>query len=69
MAHLRVHPEETILAVHNLADRPQVAHLDLAAFAGVRPLDLFSGEVLPAVTDVPYRLELPRYGYRWLRLR
>ncbi|MGQ9491575.1 MAG: maltose alpha-D-glucosyltransferase [Anaerolineae bacterium] len=69
MAHLRSHPAETILAVHNLAGRPQTAHLDLAAFAGAQPTDLFTEQALPVVTDAPYRLELPRYGYRWLRLR
>lgn len=69
MAHLRTHPEETVLAVHNLANQPQVAHLDLAAFAGAQPVDLFTGQPLPSITETPYRLELPRYGYRWLQLR
>ncbi len=69
LAYLRTYGAETILVVNNLSDEVQAVDLDLAAFAGVRPTDLFTGEPLAAVTAASYRLELPRYGYRWLRLR
>ncbi len=68
LAYLRTYGDETILVVNNLADEAQTCDLDLAASVGARPVDMFTGEALPAVTDAPYRLELPRYGYRWLRL-
>jgi len=68
LAYLRSFQGETILAVHNLAAEPQEAALDLAAFAGARPLDLLSGETLDAVETGPFRLLLPAYGYRWLKL-
>lgn len=69
LAYLRTYGDEAILVVNNLAEETQAVDLDLAAFAGAQPVDLFDGQALTAVTDAPYRLELPRYGYRWLRLR
>ena len=69
LAYLRTYENETLLVVNNLAEEPQTCEIDLAAFAGAEPVDLFSGQALPAVKTAPYRLELPRYGYRWLRLR
>ncbi len=69
LAYLRTYGAETILVVNNLAEETQTVDLNLAAFVGVAPVDIFTGEALPEVTDAPYLLELPRYGYRWLRLR
>jgi hypothetical protein len=40
----------------------------LAAYAGRRPIDLFSGDELPVVEPSSYRLRLDGYGYRWLKL-
>lgn len=69
LAYLRTYGDEAILVVNNLAEETQVVDLDLAAYAGAPPVDLFTGASLAAVTAAPYRLALPRYGYRWLRLR
>ena len=68
LAYLRVSGDETILVVNNLSDETQAIDLDLTAFADAQPADLFTGQTLPTVTDAPYLLDLPRYGYRWLRL-
>ena len=65
---LRIHSEETILAVHNLSAEELMVELDLAEFSGREPVDLLRGEALPAVAEGPYRIALVRYGYRWLRL-
>jgi maltose alpha-D-glucosyltransferase/alpha-amylase len=69
LAYLRSDGEETILVANNLSAEEQVIELDLADFAGARPSDLLSGEQMRAVTGGAYRLELTRYGYRWLWLR
>ena len=69
LAHLRVYGDETILVVNNLSEETRAVDLDLFAFTGVQPADLFTGQSLAPVTAAPYRLELSRYGYRWLRLR
>jgi maltose alpha-D-glucosyltransferase/alpha-amylase len=68
LAFLRTHQGETILAAHNLASEPRSFHLDLEAQAGARPVDLLTGEHLPAIGSAPYPLTLPGYGYRWLHL-
>jgi maltose alpha-D-glucosyltransferase/alpha-amylase len=69
LAYLRSDGEETILVANNLSAEEQVIELDLAELAGARPSDLLSGEQMVAVTGGAYRLELTRYGYRWLWLR
>ena len=69
LAYLRTYGDEVILVVNNLSSEPQQVDLDLTAFAGARPVDLFTGQVLAQVTEVPYRVVLGRYGYSWLRLR
>jgi maltose alpha-D-glucosyltransferase/alpha-amylase len=68
LAYLRRYGNETVLAVHNLGNRKRQARLDLAEFSGNRPLDLLTGETLPALTEAPLRLTMPPYGYRWLKL-
>ena len=69
LAYLRAHRDEVVLVVNNLSPEPQQVEIDLAAFAGARPVDLFTGQALAPVAEVPYRMTLGRYGYRWLRLR
>ena len=53
--------------VNNLSPKPQDIAIDLAAFAGARPVDLFTGQELPALNG-PLRLALGPYEFRWLRL-
>ena len=74
LAYLRSTDEETILVVNNLSEEEQAVELDLAEFIGAEfigsePVDLLSRERLPAVSESAYRMDLTRYGYRWLRLR
>ena len=68
LAFLRTWDGVTLLAVNNLSTEPQTAALDLAAFAGATPVDLFTGERLPVVTTAPWSLALEPSGYRWLAL-
>ncbi|PKO23149.1 MAG: maltose alpha-D-glucosyltransferase [Chloroflexi bacterium HGW-Chloroflexi-1] len=68
LAHLRNDGDETVLVIDNLSAEPQAAELDLASLAGAQPIDLFSSESLPPITTAPYKVELTRYQYRWLRL-
>lgn len=68
LAYLRTFGTETLLIVNNLSSEPQVAELDLATFAGSRPNDLYTKEILPVLTDATCQLKLDRYEYRWLWL-
>ena len=58
----------TVLCVNNLAARSQPALLDLAAFAGRIPVALPGAARFPEVTDVPYSVTLPPYGFFWFSL-
>ena len=44
LAYLRTYSAEVILVVNNLATESQTVDLDLAAYAGVRPVDLLTGQ-------------------------
>jgi maltose alpha-D-glucosyltransferase/alpha-amylase len=68
LAYLRTYGDEAILIVNNLSSDSQQAELDLATWAGTQPSDLLTQVTLPALTAMPYRLELGRYDYRWLRI-
>ena len=68
LAFLRTWDGVNLLAINNLSTEPQMVALDLAAFAGSTPVDLFTGERLPAVTAEPWSLALGPSGYRWLSI-
>ncbi len=68
LAYLRTHGDETLLIVNNLSSEPQRVELDLGTFAGEQPVDLMTSETLAPCSSAPYRLDLARYEYRWLRL-
>ena len=69
MAFVRIAPEETLLCVYNLARGAQPAELDLSAWQGWTPIDLFAETPFPAITDRPYQLSLGAYGFYWFRLQ
>ncbi len=69
LAYVRRGEGEDILVLANLSAAAQTVALDLTAAMGKTPLDLLSEERLAPVTDAPYVLELPPYGYRWLSLQ
>jgi maltose alpha-D-glucosyltransferase / alpha-amylase len=65
---LRTYGGVTVLSANNLSTEAQSAELDLSRFAGLTPVDLFTGERLAGVTEAAWPLDLPASGYRWLRL-
>ncbi|CAN5856550.1 hypothetical protein BH23PLA1_BH23PLA1_21040 [soil metagenome] len=60
--------DRTLITLHNLADRPATATLDRSACEGQALADLFDDLRLIPAPDVPYRIELEGYGYRWFRV-
>jgi maltose alpha-D-glucosyltransferase/alpha-amylase len=68
LAYTRTYGDETILVVNNLSSDPQSVELELTGGTDAQPIDLFTAEKLPAITNTPYRLKLERYGYRWLQV-
>lgn len=68
LAYLREYEDEALLCVANLSDASQPVELELAQLAGRVPVELLGGTPFPAITDAPYMLTLPPYGFYWFEL-
>jgi len=68
LAFVRSHEKETILVVANLSRFSQFVELDLSAFAGRVPVELFGQTEFPVVTDQSYLLTLGPHTFYWLAL-
>jgi len=60
---------ERVLVVANLSRTTQPAELDLSAFAGLIPVELFGRAVFPRVGTTPYLLTLGPHAFYWFELR
>jgi maltose alpha-D-glucosyltransferase / alpha-amylase len=65
---LRTVGEERVLVVANLARSAQFVELDLSAFAGMVPVELFGPTPFPRIGELPYFLTLGPYGCYWFAL-
>jgi maltose alpha-D-glucosyltransferase / alpha-amylase len=65
---IRSYEEETILTVINLSRNAQAVSVDLSAYEGCVPEEVFSMNRFPRVHHAPYMVALGPYGYFWLRL-
>jgi len=68
LAFLRRYEDEIILCVNNLARHAQYVELDLSEFIGWSPMELWSGQAFPTVTERPYLLTLSERDFMWFRL-
>jgi maltose alpha-D-glucosyltransferase/alpha-amylase len=69
LAFLRRDDHETILVVVNLSRNVQPAALDLAAFAGLMPIEMHGLTEFPRIGDQPYFLTLGPYASYWFTLQ
>jgi maltose alpha-D-glucosyltransferase/alpha-amylase len=60
---------ESILVVANLSRFVQYAELDLAAFAGHQPVEMFGGVEFPPCGDGSYFLTLGPHAFYWFSMR
>ncbi len=60
---------ETVLCVANLSRFAQPVSLDLAAYAGMEPVEMLGYVPFPTITDAPYPLTLAPYSFLWLELQ
>ncbi len=67
-AFLRRYDDEVILCVNNLARHAQYVELDLTEFLGWSPMELWSGQAFPTVTQRPYLLTMSGRDFLWFRL-
>lgn len=69
LAYLRKHQEQTILCVANLSRFVQPVELDMIAFAGQVPVEMFGNTEFPRITERPYILTLGAHAFYWFELR
>ena len=60
---------ETILVLANLSRFVQYADLDLSAFEGQQPIEMFGGGDFPPVGDKPYFLTLGPHAFYWFSMQ
>lgn len=68
-AYLRRDEHETILCVVNLSRTVQPAELDLKAFAGLVPIEMWGLTEFPRLGDQPFFLTLGPYATYWFSLQ
>jgi maltose alpha-D-glucosyltransferase/alpha-amylase len=69
LAHVRRYGDEIVLCVHNLSRSAQAAELDLSAFDGMVPEEMFGETMFPRIGELPYLLTFGPRGFYWFRLR
>jgi maltose alpha-D-glucosyltransferase/alpha-amylase len=68
LAFVRRYENETVLFVANLSRFVQYAELDLTAYKGTVPVELFGLTKFPPVGDQPYFLTLGPHAFYWFSL-
>ncbi len=68
LAFVRSYEEETILVVANLSRFTQYLELDLSAFSGLCPVELFGRNEFPLIGPHPYSLTLGPHNVFWFAL-
>jgi maltose alpha-D-glucosyltransferase/alpha-amylase len=69
LAYVRRFDGETVLCVANLSRFAQPVELNLAAFDGLRPIEMIGYVEFPGITRHPYPLTLGPYGFLWFELQ
>ena len=68
LAFIRRTTDETLLVVANLSRFFQPVELDLSAYEGIRPIELFGRIDFPAIGKAPYALSLGPHEFMWFNL-
>jgi len=68
LAFIRRYEEERVLVVANLSRFSQYVELDLSAFTGMTPVEVFGGTRFPAIGALSYLLTLAPHGFFWFSL-
>jgi maltose alpha-D-glucosyltransferase/alpha-amylase len=69
LAFTRTYGEEHILVVANLSRFVQAVELDLTAFKGMVPIEIFGRTEFPEVGESPYFLSLSPHSFYWFTLQ
>src|SRR5439155_25607994 len=68
LAFLRRYQNECLLVVANLSRFVQYVELDLSAFKGMTPVEMFGHVVCPPVRELPYLLTLGPHAFFWFTM-
>src|SRR5436190_5515685 len=68
LAFIRRYQDEVILVIANLSRFVQYAGLDLSAFKGTSPIELFGRAEFPPIPDSQYPLTLGPHSFYWFLL-
>jgi maltose alpha-D-glucosyltransferase/alpha-amylase len=68
-AHVRSYEEDVVLCVHNVARTAQPVELDLSAYEGRWPEEMFGRTRFPRIGELPYLLTLAPRGFYWFLLK
>ena len=68
IAYTRSFENEKILVLGNLSRFSQPAEIDLEEFKGYTPVEVFSHNRFPKITERPYLFTMSPYGYYWFNL-
>jgi maltose alpha-D-glucosyltransferase/alpha-amylase len=69
VAYVRRHADDALLCVANLSRSVQPVELDLAAYAGLTPVEMLGYTDFPTIAEQPYFLTLAPYGFYWFELQ
>ena len=69
LAYVRRYESEQILCVANLSRFLQAVELDLSAWKGLVPVELFSSNEMPMIGDNPYFLTLGPHAFYWFSMQ
>jgi maltose alpha-D-glucosyltransferase/alpha-amylase len=67
-AHVRTFQDDVVLCVHNLARSAQAVELDLSAYRGRHPVEMFGRTRFPRIGELSYLLTLAPRGFYWFTL-
>ena len=68
IAYTRTYEEEEILILGNLSRFPQSAEIELKDYEGYTPVEVFSHNKFPKITEQPYLFTMGPHGYYWFLL-
>jgi maltose alpha-D-glucosyltransferase/alpha-amylase len=68
LSFVRKWENETVLVVANLSRFVQAAEIDLSAYEGWTPTEMFGGSRFPRIGELPYFLTLGPHSFYWFNL-
>ncbi|MBD2120759.1 maltose alpha-D-glucosyltransferase [Trichocoleus sp. FACHB-262] len=69
LAFIRTYEDESILVIANLSRFVQTVEIDLSAFQGMMPVEIFGRTQFPPITESSYFLSVGPYAFYWFTLQ